>query len=156
MWWTFAASLVASCTALFIAVVVYPWQKSIDRTSQLAAERRALYTRAILIVADAELLNKLDLGVPNKLDLLIVELAGVGTKEFAQQISAFRDLVEQFHVLKAKDKKGVSEEYSETMRNMSKAITCILQVARKEIAEAGDDHIGLPQYIKKLKDRTSK
>ena len=43
MWWTFASTIVATATALFIALVIYPWQKRKDRESEIMRERRAAY-----------------------------------------------------------------------------------------------------------------
>jgi len=41
MWWTLAAATVASCTALLIAFLAYPWQKRLDRKAEFAIEQRA-------------------------------------------------------------------------------------------------------------------
>lgn len=43
MWWTLVASLVASATAVGVALVVYPYQKDLDRKQQHKNEKRAAY-----------------------------------------------------------------------------------------------------------------
>lgn len=45
MWWTFAASLVASATALVVAFKAYPFQKAKDRELKISEEKRAAYQR---------------------------------------------------------------------------------------------------------------
>lgn len=45
MWWAFFAAIVASSTALYIAMVVYPSQKEVDRKFELRRERRKEYRR---------------------------------------------------------------------------------------------------------------
>ena len=43
MWWTLIAAAVGSGTALYIAIIVYPQQKEIDRAIEVRRERRAAY-----------------------------------------------------------------------------------------------------------------
>ena len=40
MWWTFATAAIASLTALLIAFVAYPWQRSLDRRAKFDLEQR--------------------------------------------------------------------------------------------------------------------
>lgn len=47
MWWTFAAACVASVTAIVIAFIAYPWQRSRDRQLEIQKEKRALYKEVL-------------------------------------------------------------------------------------------------------------
>lgn len=47
MWWTLAAALVGSATALIIATIIYPWQKKLDRDNVVLHERRTAYRNFI-------------------------------------------------------------------------------------------------------------
>ena len=58
MWWTFAAAGIGSLTALFVACIVYPWQKSIDRRNELAREKRICIQDLVRLVANYEKLTK--------------------------------------------------------------------------------------------------
>jgi hypothetical protein len=46
-------AIIASATALFIAIIVYPWQKSLDRANEIEKERRALTARVYDALGDS-------------------------------------------------------------------------------------------------------
>jgi DNA-binding phage protein len=61
MWWTLAASALASSTALVIAFVAYPWQKRKDRELKLSEERREACRQFIaLVISEKDHLFELD------------------------------------------------------------------------------------------------
>ena len=47
MWWTLAAATVASATALLVAFVAYPYQKTKDRELQIEAEKRKVVAQLV-------------------------------------------------------------------------------------------------------------
>jgi hypothetical protein len=71
MWWTLAATIIASATALLIAFVAYPWQKAKDRELQIQSEKRSAYADYLWALKRLELAITTgddESAVPNAID----------------------------------------------------------------------------------------
>ncbi|WP_294925239.1 hypothetical protein [uncultured Paracoccus sp.] len=91
------AAIIAASTAIFIAVVIYPWQKQIDRDNEIAREKRALYWKVSELISSTNRLYDMVLSQENEITNLVVALISVGECKAAKKLIDLNVALRPFH-----------------------------------------------------------
>jgi hypothetical protein len=129
MWWTLAAAIAGSSTAIFIALWVYPEQKRRDRESEIMRERRLLYRDYASAFKDLYFSQPFQNDVGRKF-----EFADIGEKE--QRFYAVRDAM---YIVAPDVVVSSIQLHDETVRKWLIAFNSIHETAQGDIREISRD-----------------
>lgn len=158
MWWTLAAALVASLTALAIAFLAYPYQKKLDRDLQLKLETRRVY-EGFFSAANAYLSALMSAHyrrdpkapVLQSFDAIYLDLlrhqegmAFYGSKAVVEQCFRYADCLHIYrsHIRKELDLGGLSRE-ARQVESINQAFLFCQEARRLALAKARSDAFGI-------------
>lgn len=152
------AAMIASFTALFIAVVIYPWQKQIDRSNDLAREMRALHWKILHLLGSTKNLYEMILTNENELDKLLIGAVALGDLEAAQKLDELKVVLSGWHERRDKLRSGGVEFLKqllsknreipmEAVQRLSDLVADLLALANRRITDNRIVSISLREWL---------